>query len=274
MQIIEVRQLDTDYTDTELLEFGQQLSRAERKTSQVKEDKKRAAADFAAELKNLESEIGDLSRRIEYRRGPKPIECRVDLNQPERGQKQIWRMDTGELVSTETMTAAEMQRRFGFDDEAEQVAQEAAKRADLERRTVEAIRKAAELRAEAKAPSFADRMRAAKDTDEGRGILREMETAIAALETAVGIKLPGFPGPGWRGFSVVQPREWKAATKRVREIAGSLRAAEHAALVEDARQADEAFRGLLLKEQEALGARWGMTANDEAPEGGDHANAG
>lgn len=252
MQIIEVRQLDTDYTDTELLEFGQQLSRAERKTSQVKEDKKRAAADFAAELKTLESEIGDLSRRIEYRRGPKPIECRVDLNQPERGQKQIWRMDTGELVATETMTAAEIQRRFEFDNDAEK-------------------------RAEAEAPSFADRMRAAKDADEGRGILREMETAIAALETAVGIKAPTcgeLPGSGWRGFSVVQPREWKAATKRVREIAGALRAAEHAALVEDARQADEAFRGLLLKEQEALRARWGMTASDEAPEGGDHANAG
>lgn len=242
MQIIEVRQLDTDYTDTELLEFGQQLSRAERKTSQVKEDKKRAASDFAAELKNLESEIGDLSRRIEYKRGPKPIECRVDLNQPERGQKQIWRMDTGELVATETMTAAEIQRRFEFDNEAE------------------------------KAPSFAGRMRAAKDANEGRVILRDLETAIAALERKADIEITtvGTNPHGYRGFTVVQAKEWRAVQKHIRDNGHREIAKEHEALIADGREAVELLDALKAEENARI---WQRSTGGAEPEE-DHAHAG
>ncbi len=67
------------------------------------------------------------------------------------------------------------------------------------------------------AKNFVERMRQAKEADDGRVIIGEHESAIQdleeslAFEPTVGENASGF---GYRGFSTVQPREWKAVLKR------------------------------------------------------------
>lgn len=100
--------------------------------------------------------------------------------------------------------------------------------------------------------SFLACMKRATNTDQGRTILRDLETAIAALERRGGIKVPtvgpDVPNIGYRGFSVVTPREWKAIQKRIRDNGHPAIAKEHEDLITDGQAANSAFEVLLAKE--------------------------
>jgi hypothetical protein len=103
--------------------------------------------------------------------------------------------------------------------------------------------------------SFAARMRAAASPDAGRTILRELETAIAALEREGGVKVPtvgDLPNSGYRGFSTVTPKEWVGVQKRIRDNDKGLIAAKLKDLVEDGKAANEEFGRLVAEENHRL----------------------
>ena len=225
MTIIQTRQIEVEYTDAELLQFGQELSRAEREAREIEEKKKTATAEFTSALKLVKASIYGLSLKLEYKRGPKNVECQIHFNKPTRGKKEIYRRDTGELVATEAMTAEEMQQRFEFEEPA------------------------------AKADSFLARMQAAKDADVGRQILHELALAIQDLGAGIQVQTVGQMANGYRGFSVVQPKEWRATQKRIRDNGFGDLAKQHEALVEDGKAAHAVFTKLVAGENARYFAR-------------------
>lgn len=87
--------------------------------------------------------------------------------------------------------------------------------------------------------SWADKMRAAADANEGRYILGQIEKAINALQRSVGVTpTVGDIEPNYsRGFSVVSPKTWVQAIAAVRKIDPD-KADELRALVADAKEAN------------------------------------
>lgn len=100
------------------------------------------------------------------------------------------------------------------------------------------------------AQSFTARMMHATDANEGRQILRDLETAIAAIEISAGIKVPsvGDVPNGYRGFSVVTPKEWRWIAKRIRDNGHPDMAKEHEALIADGKEANAEFDRLKAEE--------------------------
>jgi len=101
------------------------------------------------------------------------------------------------------------------------------------------------------APSFLDRMRSAKNADEGRAILTDLETAIRAVEAEGGIRVHtvgDLPNTGYRGFSTVSAKEWRAIEKRIRANGHPEIAAQLADLVNDGTLANAEFRHLVAQE--------------------------
>jgi hypothetical protein len=93
-------------------------------------------------------------------------------------------------------------------------------------------------------PDFVALMRHCRDADEGRGVIRAHETAVHTAEEAAGLMpLVGKQQWGYRGFSTLRPRERKQLAKKSPLLKS---------LIEQGRQLEEIFAGLLDGERQGL----------------------
>ena len=112
------RLLRCDFTVEEMNERRDELSAATIQIGTIEEQKASANRAFKEHLDGLYSQTSKLAHEIKNRNELRSTECIVELNKPHVGEKTIIRIDTGELVSIEAMTAEERQEEFEFNQEA------------------------------------------------------------------------------------------------------------------------------------------------------------
>ncbi len=101
-----------DLDDAELLVRGQMVSDVALQYEVVEKQKKDATKAFAEQLSELRSTRLALSQAIKDKREKRMVECAVDYHSPASGMKRFTRLDTGEFVRDEPMTANEMQQNL------------------------------------------------------------------------------------------------------------------------------------------------------------------
>ena len=116
-----VRDLMCDLSDEELFDRAQQLSSTLQRYDEVELEKKNSNKRYSDMLGELGGEARKLSVIIRRRCESRPVCCAVMFHAPVKGSKRIVRTDTGEIVSDEPMTAAELQNNL-FEDEPNQAA--------------------------------------------------------------------------------------------------------------------------------------------------------
>lgn len=108
----DTRYLRCNLTRDELLAAGKTQADKSIELLQVENDRKRVADDFKAKASALEAEVTSLASKIASGYEHRQVDCTVYLDDPETGRKRIVRNDTGEVVSVEPMTQAELQREL------------------------------------------------------------------------------------------------------------------------------------------------------------------
>lgn len=98
-----------ELTPEELLLRGQALSVAAEDYATVESDKKTAMSGFKEQLDDLRMSIARLSSVIRAKAEGRLTECAVEFHSPAQATKRITRLDTGEFVRDEPMTALECQ---------------------------------------------------------------------------------------------------------------------------------------------------------------------
>jgi len=89
-------------------EIGERMAELKLSINSKEESKKAIAAEYADEIKNLESELYGLAKQFKNDAVNAEVECRVDYNVPEKGQKTITRLDTNEVVKVYDMSPQEI----------------------------------------------------------------------------------------------------------------------------------------------------------------------
>jgi hypothetical protein len=95
--------------DDELRVRGESLSSVALQYDKVEDEKKAATKEFSDELKGLRGEMRKLSIVIRQKKETRSVLCAVDFHSPTNGIKRITRLDTGEFVRDEPMSAQECQ---------------------------------------------------------------------------------------------------------------------------------------------------------------------
>ena len=106
------------YTDAELKALGERLAQENQTVYKLRGDKKVVGSDFKARIDDAEAKAADTAHKICERNELRDTECHVIYDAPQRGFKQIVRIDTSDIIRTEPMTETEMQTAFVFDPEA------------------------------------------------------------------------------------------------------------------------------------------------------------
>jgi hypothetical protein len=101
-------ELDED----ELRDRGRMLSSTLIEYDTVEADKKEATKGFSEQLKGLRGTMRRLSVCIRTKTETRPVQCIVDFNSPVNGTKRITRIDTGEFVRDEPMSAQDCQNNL------------------------------------------------------------------------------------------------------------------------------------------------------------------
>jgi hypothetical protein len=102
-------EISCELDEIELLMRGQMLSQAYLDFEQVQLQKKAAMKEFADELEGIRSRINKLCGIIRSKAEPRMVNCAVQFHKPVQGTKRIVRLDTGEIVRDEPMSAQECQ---------------------------------------------------------------------------------------------------------------------------------------------------------------------
>jgi hypothetical protein len=111
-----------DFTTEEIEAKGQELSATMLAYDEVETAKKDATKEFTEQLKSLRGSIRGLSRAIKRKGEMGPVDCLVHFHVPTIGIKRIIRIDIGEIVREEPMTADERQENlFGEINELNQM---------------------------------------------------------------------------------------------------------------------------------------------------------
>ncbi len=101
-------------SDAEMTDLSQELAREIQALDRFQDQRKEVVACLEAQIETASAACRRLSALVtngyEYRN----VECEVYLNDPEPGQKTLYRTDTGEAVKTEKMTDAEKQQDLPF----------------------------------------------------------------------------------------------------------------------------------------------------------------
>lgn len=115
MKIIKMSQrLRCEYTDLELDEKRDELSEAVIKAGEVEGTKADAAKHFKDQLDILYARSAELSQQIKARGEHRLVDCAVEMNKPNVGEKTVIRLDTGEMVEIKVMTDDERQEEIEF----------------------------------------------------------------------------------------------------------------------------------------------------------------
>ena len=100
------------FTAAELADKAQQLSATIKDHEETELQKAEAAKAYAEELKSLRAQMSVLGRELRERGAMRPVECVVEYHTPAVGTKRTTRLDSGECVREEAMTADEMQEHL------------------------------------------------------------------------------------------------------------------------------------------------------------------
>lgn len=114
----ERRWLRYDFTHDELFRMGKDLARETEKAEELTKAKEEVVSDFKARITAAEAQASRLSLCVNKGYEMRDIECLVTFHSPENGKKTFTRTDTGEIVATEFMDAAEMQEQLPLEKEA------------------------------------------------------------------------------------------------------------------------------------------------------------
>lgn len=98
--------------DEELLVRGQMLSDCSQQYELVEKQKKDTMKEFGEQLGELRSTRIGLAQAIKDKREKRLVECVVMYHSPVQGTKRFTRLDTGEFVRDEPMSASEMQQNL------------------------------------------------------------------------------------------------------------------------------------------------------------------
>jgi hypothetical protein len=124
--------LKCDLTDAEIADTARELARANARRQAVEQQKKEVDSQLKSEIEAANTVISRLSTLINTGHEYRNIECRVELDTPEPGQKRVVRLDTGEEVSVKRMTDADRQMVIDLQTEAE-AAEEKARQAEIDK---------------------------------------------------------------------------------------------------------------------------------------------
>jgi len=106
--------LPVKFTEDELRGFSRDLARKVQELASAQDEKKAAMSQFNTRVTAAESEINDLSRKINNGYEHRNVEVEVKLHTPAAAQKTFTRVDTGEVLRVVAMTQTEMQENLPF----------------------------------------------------------------------------------------------------------------------------------------------------------------
>ena len=104
----EIRSLPVKLTQEEYLEKGAALARQQQVKTETEEQAKSAAAGFKDKISIAQTTINILARDISNGYEYKDVDCVWDYDYTS-GIKTLWRLDTGEVVKKENISASERQ---------------------------------------------------------------------------------------------------------------------------------------------------------------------
>jgi hypothetical protein len=111
MKTIELK-LHCDLDDVELRERGQQMAEAKREFARVAKEKADAMKDFKLQLEEIDARMSTAAEAIREKSEFRLVKCQVLYNVPAVAAKRTVRLDTGEVVREEPMTAGEQQQHL------------------------------------------------------------------------------------------------------------------------------------------------------------------
>lgn len=95
-------------TDQELITKSRELAKANEDLADVEAKKKDVMADFTAQQKKHEANIGVLSRIVSTGKEYRNVKCEWQFHY-DKGRKMLRRMDTDDIIRTEEITQKERQ---------------------------------------------------------------------------------------------------------------------------------------------------------------------
>lgn len=98
-------------SNDELLEVGRELGRRENDKLALDDEKKKANAEFSSREKSIKADIGVLIHKINTGEEHRDVECKNVINWSDRS-RQVTRLDTNEVVRTDTVSEADCQTRL------------------------------------------------------------------------------------------------------------------------------------------------------------------
>jgi hypothetical protein len=107
-------QVKYNFKADELRELGAMLARETQAVYDLRDQKAEATAAINARIKQADRRASDLTLKINNGYELREVEVMQELEEPRPGMKRIRRMDTGEHLRDEPMSAEEMQSSFGF----------------------------------------------------------------------------------------------------------------------------------------------------------------
>ena len=111
--------LRCQFTEQEITDKAKDLACANRKRTQIEQQKREVDTQLKADIEVENSKIARLSEHISTGFEYRDVECRVDLDTPEEGQKRIVRLDTGEEVLVALMTDEDKQLALDLAEQGE-----------------------------------------------------------------------------------------------------------------------------------------------------------
>jgi hypothetical protein len=137
-----VEHLSCALTEEQVAGYSQDMAGLHQTKLEVEDQKKEMTKDFGARIQKFESDIHVLSRKITTGREARDVNCFWEFDYS-KGEKTLFRTDTGEGVKIETISAIERQRYIEFVE----------KEKDKSDAIPEAIKKAEKKKAEKKGKS-------------------------------------------------------------------------------------------------------------------------
>ena len=106
-----------DFSNDELLILSRQLAHERGRAIAIEEEKKIANAQYKEWIDKHEAEVTRIAALVRNGFEHRWITCAVHYNDPQTGEKSLYRTDTGELVKTVPMTPEERQEELPITDQ-------------------------------------------------------------------------------------------------------------------------------------------------------------
>jgi hypothetical protein len=109
-------QVRRNFTDKEMTDMHDALVQRVGEVKDLRSEKTQANASMNAAIKGTEKGVFDLQEKLALGYETVEIEVLAVMDRPTVGTKTIIRVDTGQELRTEIMTAREKQQSFGFEE--------------------------------------------------------------------------------------------------------------------------------------------------------------